>query len=350
MIRRVRLGVAGLGRMGRLHAENAAASRRIELVRVVDADEGLARRFGNELGTEWSTDYEELLADAEVEGVVVAAPTPLHVSMVQQAASAAKHVLCEKPLAFDTDDAARALAAARAAGVNLQVGFHRRFDPDWSAATERIRNGELGDVYLFRTSLRDMSPPSIEYIRSSGGFFTDVTIHDLDTARWMVGEIEEVTALGAALSDPSFAEAGDVDSALVTLRFANGALGVIDNCRMAGYGYECSTEVVGSKATVRIGSHRRLHTEWLTAGRLEVDWVSDFIERYPQAYRLELEHFADVIRDNVPPLVTGEDGVAALALAQACQRSYEERRPVRIEPAGTAPSRVPAVGSRHGSE
>jgi inositol 2-dehydrogenase len=343
MIRRVRLGIAGLGRMGRLHAENAAADRGIELVRVIDADEALARQLGEELGCDWSPAYEDLLADSRVDGVVVVTPTPLHVPMIEQAAAAGKHVLCEKPLAFEADEAARAVEAAKAAGVKLQVGFHRRFDPDWSAATARIKGGELGDVYLFRTSLRDMSPPSIEYIRNSGGFFVDVTIHDLDTARWMVGEIDEVAAFGAALSDPAFAEAGDLDNAIVTLRFASGALGVIDNSRVAGYGYECSTEVVGSKATVRIGNHRRLHTAWLTAGGLQVDWVSDFIERYPQAYRLELENFAVSIRDDVPPLVTGNDGVAALALAEACQRSFEEGRSVRLEPAVTVPGSVPAV-------
>ncbi len=250
--------------------------------------------------------------------------------MIEQAAAAGKHVFCEKPLAFEANEAAKAVEAAERAGIKLQVGFHRRFDPDWSAATARIRDGELGDVYLFRTSLRDMAPPSLDYIRSSGGFFVDMTIHDLDTARWMVGEIDEVTAVGGALSDPGFAEVGDIDNAIVTLRFASGALGVIDNSRVAGYGYECSTEVVGSKATVRIGDHRRLHTEWLTKGGLQVDWVSDFIERYPQAYRLELEHFVAAIRDDTPPLVTGSDGVAALLLAEACRHSYEEGRPVRV--------------------
>jgi inositol 2-dehydrogenase len=343
MTRRVRLGVAGLGRMGRLHAENAAAARAIELVRVVDSDEALAREIGEELGCDWSAGYEDLLADSRVDGVVVVTPTSLHVPMIEQAAAAGKHVFCEKPLAFEADKAARAVEAAKAAGVKLQVGFHRRFDPDWSAATARIKSGELGDVYLFRTSLRDMSPPSIEYIRNSGGFFVDVTIHDLDTARWMVGEIDEVTAFGAARSDPAFAEAGDLDNAIVTLKFASGALGVIDNSRVAGYGYECSTEVVGSKATVRVGNHRRLYTEWLTAGSLQLDWVSDFIERFPQAYRLELEHFAASIRDDVPLLVTGSDGVAALALAEACQRSFKEGRAVRLETAATVPRSVPAV-------
>jgi inositol 2-dehydrogenase len=333
--RRARLGVAGLGRMGRLHAENAAASRSIELVRVVDADGALARRIGDDLDCGWSSEYEDLLDESKLDGVVLVTPTPLHVAMIEQAAAAGKHVLCEKPLAFETDAAAQAVEAAETAGIKLQVGFHRRFDPDWAAAAARIRSGELGEPYLFRTSLRDKAPPSFEYIRSSGGFFVDVTIHDLDTARWMIGEIQEVTATGAALSDPAFADAGDLDNAIVTLRFASGALGVIDNSRVAGYGYECSTEVVGSKATVRIGDHRRLHTEWLTAGGFEVDWVSTFVERFPQAYRLELEAFARAILDDTPPLVTGADGVAALALAEACQRSYEEGRAARLEPAGT---------------
>lgn len=347
MTRRVRLGVAGLGRMGRLHAENAAAARGIELVRVVDADEGLARRMGEELGCAWSTDYEDLLADDRLEGIVLVTPTPLHVAMIEQAARAGKHVLCEKPLAFAVEEAERATEAAARAGIKLQVGFHRRFDPDWVSATARIRKGDLGDVYLFRTSLRDMSPPSLDYIRNSGGFFVDMTIHDLDTARWMVGEIAEVAAFGAALSDPSFADVGDIDNAVVTLRFENGALGVVDNSRVAGYGYECSTEVVGSKATVRVGDHRRLHTTWLSAGGARLDWVSDFIERYPQAYRLELEHFAASIRDDVEPAVTGADGVAALVLAEACRRSLDAGRPVSVSPAaGAAEAGSPRVASR----
>jgi myo-inositol 2-dehydrogenase/D-chiro-inositol 1-dehydrogenase len=176
-----------------------------------------------------------------------------------------------------------------------------------------------------------MRPPALDYVATSGGLFADVTIHDLDTARWMVGEIEEVTALGAALSDPAFAELGDVDTAVVALRFASGALGMIDNSRAAGYGYECSTEVLGSRATARIGEHRRVHVEWLTPGAASVDWVADFTERYATAYRLELEDFAAAIRDDRPPAVTGEDSLAALVLAQACDRSLREGRPVPTE-------------------
>ena len=329
--RRVRLAVAGLGRIGRLHAENLAGrTGAIELVRVADVDGSLARATGEELGVEWSTSFADLLGDAEIEGVVLATPTPLHTEMVERAAAAGKHVFCEKPVAFDLASTRRALDAARAAGIAFQIGFHRRFDPDWASAAARIAAGDLGDVYFFRTTLRDMRPPPFDYIRHSGGFFVDVTIHDLDTARWLVGEIEQVTAFGAVLSDTTFAELGDVDNAVVALRFASGALGVIDESRVAGYGYECSTEVVGSRATVRIGDHRRFHNVWLTPGAAAVDWVHDFTERYRDAYALELEHFAAAIRDGRPPAVTGEDALAAFVLARACERSFREGRTVRF--------------------
>jgi myo-inositol 2-dehydrogenase/D-chiro-inositol 1-dehydrogenase len=331
MRRRVRLGLAGLGRMGRLHAENLVRSPAVELVRVVDPVETLARTSGDELGVEWSTSYDDLLGDPEIEGVVLVTPTALHAQMVEEAAAAAKHVFCEKPIALGVEQTVRAIRAAAGAGIKFQVGFHRRFDPDWVAAAARIQTGELGDVYLFRTSLRDKRPPSMEYIAGSGGFFVDTTIHDLDTARWMIGEIDEVTAVGAALSDPAFAERGDLDHAVVVLRFADGALGVIDNSRSAGYGYECSAEVMGSKATVRIGHHRRVHNDWLTPGTASVDWVVDFTELFREAYLLELEDFAGAIRDDRLPAVVGEDALAAFVLAQACGQSLREGRTIRLQ-------------------
>jgi inositol 2-dehydrogenase len=337
--RRVRLGLAGLGRIGRLHAENLAGRMpSVELIRVVDVDEQEARATGERLGVEWSASFDDLVGDDDIEGIVIAAPTPLHAPMVERAARAGKHVFCEKPLSLDLASTVSALEAADAAGIAFQVGFQRRFDPDWSAAAARIEAGELGDIYLFRTSLRDMRPPPMDYIADSGGFFVDVAIHDLDLARWLVGEIEEVNAFGAALSDPRFAELDDVDNAVVVLRFANGALGVIDESRVAGYGYESSTEVVGSRATVRIGDHRRVDNVWLTPGSASVDWVADFTERYREAYLLELEEFAAAIREGRAPLVTGQDGLAAFVLAQACDRAFRERRAVRVEQPVRAPS------------
>jgi inositol 2-dehydrogenase len=328
-MRRLRVGLAGLGRIGRIHAQNLA--RRCpsaELVAITDADAAAAARVGAELDVPVVPDLDALLST--VDAVVIATPTATHAALVAAAAAAGKAVFCEKPVSLERSATVDTLAAVEKAGVPFQVGFHRRFDPDWAAATARIRAGELGEVYLFRTSLRDMRSPDPSYLSSSGGFFLDVTIHDLDTARWMVGEIVEVSATGAALSDPRFAELGDIDTALVTLRFASGALGVIDNSRSAGYGYECSTEVVGSAATVRIENPPPRHYRWLTPGSDARGIPRDFQERYPDAYAAELEAFARSVLAGEPPLVGGADALAAYDLAVACDRSWRMGRSVRL--------------------
>jgi myo-inositol 2-dehydrogenase / D-chiro-inositol 1-dehydrogenase len=326
---RLRVGLAGLGRMGRIHAANLAwRCPSAELVAVTDADAGAAALVGAELGVPVAPGFDALLST--VDAVVVATPTGTHAGLVTRAALAGKAVFCEKPVSLDRPATVDTLAAVGSVGVPFQVGFHRRFDPDWVAATERIRAGELGEVYLFRTSLRDMRSPDPAFLASSGGFFVDVTIHDLDTARWMVGEVVELTATGAALSDPRFAELGDIDTALVTLRFASGALGVIDNSRSAGYGYECSTEVVGSAATVRVENPPPRHYRWLTAGSDARGIPRDFQERFPDAYAAELEGFARAVLTGAPVAVGGADALAAYDLAVAADRSWRTGLPVRV--------------------
>jgi inositol 2-dehydrogenase len=328
----VRVGLVGLGRMGRFHATNLAG--RIpgaRLVRIADAAEDVARENASRLeGVQWSTRYEDLLEDPEVEAVLVASPTPLHADMAEEAAASGKHVFCEKPVSLKLERTQQVNEAVREAGVNMQVGFHRHFDPDYRAAQEKISVGHIGEVYLFRTSLRDMRSPGFDYIKDSGGFFADVTVHDFDAARWLVGEIAEITAVGAALSDPGFEEAGDIDNAIITLRFANGALGVIDNSRVAGYGYECSSEILGRRGTLRVGNHRRVAIETLTPGRVCRDHVPDFVERFADAYREELEHFVRVVRGEAEPGPGGADAAAATVLARAAERSYREGRTVRL--------------------
>jgi myo-inositol 2-dehydrogenase / D-chiro-inositol 1-dehydrogenase len=346
MTARVRIGLAGLGRMGRIHAANLATRcPSAELARVFDLDQGAAKEVGERLGVPWTTSYDDLLGDGSVDAVAVATPTGTHAELSVAAARAGKHVFCEKPISLDRQAAVETVQATRAAGVRFQVGFQRRFDPDWAAPVGRMRAGELGDVYLFRTSLRDMRPPKVEYLAGSGGFFVDVTIHDLDTARWMVGEVVEVSAFGTALSDPGFAEIGDIDSAVVVLRFEHGALGVIDNSRAAGYGYECSTEVVGSRATVRIDHPQPLHYEWRTPGWAAYPLVRDFEQRYPLAYALELEAFAGCVREDRPPEVTGLDALAAFDLAGAADRSWRSGRPVAVRPTRTDDGVLYEVGT-----
>jgi len=336
MARKVRIGLAGLGRMGRIHANNLASRcSSAQLAAVFDANADAAREVGERFDVGWAKTYDDLLADDSIDAVAVATSTGSHAELSVRAARAGKHVFCEKPISLDRQTSVETVDAVRAANVKFQVGFHRRFDPDWVAAVERMRAGELGDVYLFRTSLRDMRPPKVEYLAGSGGFFVDVTVHDLDTARWMVGEVVEVSAHGTALSDPGFAEIGDIDTAVVVLRFENGALGVIDNSRAAGYGYECSTEVMGSKATVRIDSPRYPNYEWRTPGWASYGLARDFEQRYPLAYAEELDAFARSVRDDEPPRVTGLDALAAFDLAVAADQAWRTERPVRLTPRRT---------------
>lgn len=328
---RLRVGVAGLGRMGSLHARNLAG--RIpgaRLTRVVDADPGRAAAVGAALAVPTSTDFADLLAP-DVDAVVVATPTPLHAEQAEAAAQAGKHVFCEKPVSLDLARTYAVTDAVRAAGVHLQVGFHRRFDPDYRAAHERVVRGALGRLYRFGCTHREARPPSFDYLAGSGGLFLDATLHDFDLARWFGGEVEEVTVLAGALSDPAFAAIGDVDNALVTLRFASGALGVIDNSRTAGYGYEVSSELMGESATLRVGHRPRLAVEILGAEALVGDkHFQDFVERFEAAYQLELDAFVAAVRLDQEPEVGGEDAAAACALALAAGRSLREGRSVAV--------------------
>lgn len=336
MSQKLRIGLAGLGRMGRIHANGLVSRcRSAELGAVFDGDESVARDAAEEFGVPWVKTFDDLLADDTLDAIAVVTPTGTHADFSARAAEAGKHVFCEKPISLDRGAAVEAIERVGATGVKFQVGFHRRFDPDWAAAVRRMRTGELGEVYLFRTSLRDMRPPKVEFLAGSGGFFVDVTVHDLDTARWMVGEIVEVSAHGGAIADPAFADIGDVDTAVVVLRFENGALGVIDNSRAAGYGYECSTEVMGSNATVRIDHPQVHHYQWLTPGLASHDVAGNFEQRYPEAYAAELDAFARSVRDDMTPEVTGLDALAAFDLAKAAEQSWRSGLPVAVTPRRT---------------
>jgi predicted dehydrogenase len=328
-VRRVGFGLAGTGRMGRVHLNNLAGRCAVaELACVYDADGERAAATAAEFDVPVAKTFAELVERSAA--VAVATPTGSHAELTVTAAQAGRPVFCEKPLSLDRATTVATIEAVEAAGVPLQVGFHRRFDPDWAAAAARIAAGDLGEVTLFRTSLRDMTPPDPNFLSGSGGFFVDVTVHDLDVARWLVGEVVEVSAHGTA-SDPAFAELGDIDTAVVVLRFANGALGVIDNSRGARYGYECSTEVMGTLATARIDNPHRRGLEWRSPGVAARDLVRDFEERYPYAYAAELDAFADCVRTGTPPRVTGRDALAAFDLAVAADESWRTGRPVAIK-------------------
>jgi inositol 2-dehydrogenase len=342
MNRRPRLGLIGLGRLGAFHAENLVTRvARAELAVICDVDGARAGTLGAQLGVPWTDSIDEVVGDPSLDGIVIATPTATHVDLVERAAQARKHIFCEKPIALTLDDTLRAISAAQTADVLLQVGFHRRFDPDFERAKARIAAGDVGRPHLLRVSHRDMHAPEPgTYLHNDGDLFLDAMIHDFDTARWLVGEVEEVTTHATAVVDPQFARDGDADHAVVVLRFENGALGIIDNSRSAGYGYECSAELIGSKATLRIGMERSGGLRWLTAGKATGDCARDHTERHPVAYVRELEGFAAAIFDRPRSYVTPQDALAAFEISLAATRSHDQRRSVRV---GCADERSSAV-------
>ena len=306
---RARLAAVGLGRIGRLHARNLAERvPSAELCCVADALEPLARSVGELHGVPWAVSLEEALGAAAFDGVVIAAPTPLHSELVELAAGAGLHVFCEKPLGLGAEAARRAVGAAAAAGVHLQVGFQRRFDPDWLALREALASGRLGELDLFRCSHRNAREP--ERTATLGDVFVDVAIHDLDAARWLGGEVAEVLGMSRGAA------------AALALRFEGGALGLVDVSRRAGYGFECSAELVGTLATARTG-HLQGGVALLRDGRASVELPIDHAERHDAAYVRELDWFGEVVLGRREPAVTGEDALAALELALLATRSAE---------------------------
>jgi myo-inositol 2-dehydrogenase/D-chiro-inositol 1-dehydrogenase len=321
--------------MGLRHAQNALASPRIELVGVSDADAARARDVGERLGAAAYDDAARMLDAERLEGLVIASPAATHVPLIELAAERGVHVLCEKPLSDDGPAAARAVEAAERAGITLQIGFQMRFDADLSELAERVAAGELGRLWQLRASLRDATPHAREYLVASGGYFWDGAIHLFDLARWLAGDVAEVSAFGAALSDPMFEELGDMDNAMVVLRFASGALGVVELSRVAAYGFESGVEVLGEHGALRAPGGFASGVERFAPGEVRRSHVTDFLERFEPAYPRELEGFVDALVDGGAPRVDGRDGLAAMRLAQAAVRSQQEGRTVRVDAAAT---------------
>ncbi len=333
MNRRVNIAVIGTGRMGSVHTRNLA--RRVpeaNLVAVCDLRLEVAQAIADELGVPRVVrDYHELLADPEIEAILIATNTDTHAAIIQDVAAAGKHMFSEKPLALDLPSIDAALAAVDAAGVKLQVGFNRRFDPSFRRVREIVAAGQVGRPCMLRITNRDPEPPSIAYVETSGGMFLDMTIHDLDMARFQIGEVEEIYALGGALIDPAIGEAGDVDTSVVTLRFANGALGLIDNSRQAVYGYDQRLEVLGVSGSARAENEAVDTVIHSDASGLHASLPPYFfMQRYAECYVAEVREFVACVADDRPPQVTGHDGRMAVVLALAALKSLQENRPVRL--------------------
>ena len=321
----------GAGRIGAIHAANIAAHPGARLETIVDTDreaaERLAGRYGAAVG-----DQAEALADPAIDAVVIASSTDTHADLIEAAAHAGKAIFCEKPLDLDCRRAEECVAIAKQGGVPLMVGFNRRFDPNFARLEQQIRGGRIGHPELLTIISRDPAPPPLDFVRRSGGLFRDMMIHDFDMAYWLLGEEpSELFAAAGVLVDPAIGEAGDVDTAVVTLRMASGALCQISNSRRAAYGYDQRIEVLGSKGALQAENIAETTVVFSGAEGIVSDKpVHFFLERYAEAYRRELDHFIGAVADGTAPLVGGEDGVRALALADAAAESAQTGRAVKM--------------------
>jgi myo-inositol 2-dehydrogenase/D-chiro-inositol 1-dehydrogenase len=333
---KLRIGVIGAGRIGKIHAENIAyfiPQAKLEGVAdvMMTAElEAWAKGLGARVV---SKDPAAIFADKDIDAVIICSSTDTHADLTIAAAKAGKHIFCEKPVDLSVAKVQAALDAVKAAKVKLQVGFNRRFDHNFRRVRELALSGQIGDVHVVKITSRDPAPPPAQYVAVSGGIFLDMMIHDFDMARFQAGsEVVEVHAVGAVLVDPAIGKAGDVDTAIVTLKFANGAIGVIDNSRKAVYGYDQRVEVFGSKGAAQAENDApstvKLSNE---AGVTAEKPLYFFLERYKTAFVDEMKAFVAAVLEGKDTPVTGEDGLRDLLVGLAAKKSLAEKRPVRID-------------------
>jgi myo-inositol 2-dehydrogenase/D-chiro-inositol 1-dehydrogenase len=323
-------GVVGVGRIGKLHADNLLRLEGVRLKAV--ADPFLEPEEWTPRGIEAFREPESLIEDDEIEAVLICSPTPTHAPLIELAARAGKHIFCEKPIDLDPERIRETLAVVAQAGIKLQIGFNRRFDPTFARLRRAIENGEVGDLHLVKIVARDPEPPPIEYVESSGGMFLDMTIHDFDMVRFLSGsEVEEVQTFGAVLVDPAIGQAGDVDTAVVVLKLANGALAVIENSRRSVFGYDQRIEAFGSKGGIEALNETPCQIRLRSANSVRSENPHYFfLERYRESYVAEIESFMTSIREDTEPPVGGSDGLKPVLIGLAATRSMEENRPVRV--------------------
>src|SRR5579884_2429754 len=335
----LKIGVIGLGRMGQLYARLLATQvSGAALYAVAEVDERARAKIAADYAVPCVfPDVEELLALPELDGVIIATPTGTHPALVAAAAGAGKAIFCEKPLALSIEETRAVLDAVAQAAVPLQIGFMRRFDAGYRRAKALIDAGQIGQPVIFKSIGRDPFCPDCAYAdpAKSGGLIIDMAIHDFDLARWLMGsEVERVSAEGTLMVCNELASVGDIDNAVVNLRFASGALGNVEVSRNAFYGYDIRTEVLGSEGAVTIGAHQYTPVVLLTRTGAQHDTVPYLMERFGEAYRTQIEHFADCLRTGKPPAVGGTDALAALKIGIAATQAYQTGRIVTLDEPG----------------
>ena len=334
----VNIGIIGAGRIAKVHA--ATLAYRIPSARVLaiadvnlQAAQQVAAQFNIPTATD---DAAAIFSNPEIDAVLICSITSTHAPFIEAAATAGKHIFCEKPIALNLAQIDNALAAVEKAGVKLQIGFNRRFDANFARVQAAVACGEIGKPALLHIISRDPGPPPIEYVKGSGGMFLDMTIHDFDMARFLVGaEVEEIYTLAGVTVDPAIGEAGDVDTAIMLLKFANGVLGTIDNCRRASYGYDQRVEVLGSKGAIATTNNYPNAATISDGASVRRDLpLNFFMDRYTESFANEVASFVDAVLNDKPTLVTGHDGRVPVVMGLAAAKSYKEGRPVKLSEIG----------------
>ena len=327
------IGVAflGVGRMGQTHLRNLNGLPGVKVVVVADPNLAAAEQGRALCGAERAlADIEQAIHYPGVDAVVIVTPTDTHAGLIEQAANAGKAIFSEKPIALDLAQTTRIVKIVNDKGVPLQLGFMRRFDPGYARAKQKIDAGELGRIETFRALSRDTYPPGPQFLAGSGGLFLDMAVHDLDLARFLVGEVDEVQAWGTVLIDERFSQADDVDTAVALLRFANGVLGVAETSRRSNWGYDIRTEVAGAAGKVIVEAPQKTPLLFAKDFASSYDHFENFPDRFEHAYRLELESFFQALRKGKQPSPGPEDALETLRLALAAKKSWREGRPVKV--------------------
>ncbi len=329
----INVAVAGLGRIGKIHLKNLVRNfseiRVVAAMDVFDESKAIADEFNVPV---FVKTFDELLAVPDLDAVVICSPTDTHADYVVKAARAGKQIFCEKPLDLSLERVQEVLGVVKETGVSLMLGFNRRFDPEFKKIKALVESDAVGDPQIIKITSRDPGPPPISYIKVSGGMFLDMTIHDFDMARYISGKkVKEVFAKATVKVDPEIGQAGDVDTAVITLTFEDDSMAVIDNCRKAAYGYDQRLEVFGSKGMVQaennFPNNHKLYTETGVSGDLPLHF---FLERYDASYNQEIREFIDALVSGSAMPVDGEDGLISIAMGLAAKKSLEENRPVQM--------------------
>lgn len=335
MSNKLNVGSIGLGRLGRIYADHLAHRvPNANLIAVADIQEKLAESLARDFGIpKWYTNHQDLIADKEIDAVVVVSPTSTHRDVVIEAVKYDKAIFCEKPISISLEQASEMLQAVEKTGVFFQMGFQRRFDKGYVAAKQKLKEGVIGTPVLLKSTSRDPYAPPMEFCnpKVSGGLILDMGIHDFDVARMFIGDVKSVYAIGCVLAYPEMKKIGDIDNAVVNMYFENGALGVVDLSRNAVYGYDIRAEILGTKGTLKIGYMRETPILVMNKQGITHDVVPYFMERFGDAYLAQIQDFVNSVLQDKEPSITGADGVAALIVSLAATKSFKENRPVEIK-------------------